>query len=760
MTAREAVGALAASSPDDAARLASLLERGADEGLVRELAESMASRDETLAIVGAEAAAAEDENASLSSRHAESQARVRELEARVTEVVTRGAFLSQHVRQLTENREYDDYRAYGQRSERVRPGEGDGPTAGDADAIATCEWFESQPEVAGAGTPAAKGRRRGKRGDGAGADGSAPEATGEEAFAEMDEDELDGLAGVREDIEAARARAGARHGGGGQQQRVGRRQTTVDERATRVEHAYVARMPDGSDLEFGSMGEARAALAAAGAERGLSLVSLDEREGYGARAVAVTVVHVVTAKYRARVVATGLAEAKAVVAGSLSSDAALRVDGLGGNGAGVRTDAVADAVTGEGAEGTANGGADGRGARRCDGSGGPGAHARGADAKRRRFDVFVSTVARRPFVGGSRLTPSLAALMVTLLVCAAVPVSRQLTSTALLAAARIPVSTAEHWMTLLYRGRLCLLMPYLREALVSQGYLHADETPVRVLRQASRKGYLWLYSTLAGCDTPVRYFDYAPGRGGKHALRVLEGFAGVLITDAYGGYNLLECVSHAFCLIHARRKFYEAWRCSTLTLQTTRARALLDAFADIFAVEATLRGMPPDERLAERRRLMLPLVRRIDRLCDEAAADPCVPRKGKLMGAVAYWRNNRGPLTAFLDDGEIPLHNMTAEGMARAASAWRRNSQFCGSALGGEARACMLTVTETARANGLDPYSYIEWALENMPDGTDGKDRSLMLSLLPWSERARAEVEPLAAPVADDHGLVGGGWAA
>ena len=103
---------------------------------------------------------------------------------------------------------------------------------------------------------------------------------------------------------------------------------------------------------------------------------------------------------------------------------------------------------------------------------------------------------------------------------------------------------------------------------------------------------------------------------------------------------------------------------------------------------------------------------------------------------------------------------MTAEGMARAASAWRRNSQFCGSALGGEARACMLTVTETARANGLDPYSYIEWALENMPDGTDGRDRSLMLSLLPWSERARAEVEPLAAPVADDHGLVGGGWAA
>jgi hypothetical protein len=98
---------------------------------------------------------------------------------------------------------------------------------------------------------------------------------------------------------------------------------------------------------------------------------------------------------------------------------------------------------------------------------------------------------------------------------------------------------------------------------------------------------------------------------------------------------------------------------------------------------------------------------------------------------------------------------MIAEQMARRVSIYRKNSMFCGSELGADARACLLTLVETARANGLDPYSYLEFVLERTRGDGFWGDAALMESLMPWSREAQAACARAAAVREPSHAPVG-----
>ncbi|SER06633.1 Transposase IS66 family protein [Thalassovita taeanensis] len=58
-------------------------------------------------------------------------------------------------------------------------------------------------------------------------------------------------------------------------------------------------------------------------------------------------------------------------------------------------------------------------------------------------------------------------------------------------------------------------------------------------------------------------FTYAPGRSGKYASEILQGFEGTLQVDGYAAYNrVLDLrdsapIQLAYCWAHARRKLYE-----------------------------------------------------------------------------------------------------------------------------------------------------------------------------------------------------------
>ena len=86
----------------------------------------------------------------------------------------------------------------------------------------------------------------------------------------------------------------------------------------------------------------------------------------------------------------------------------------------------------------------------------------------------------------------------------------------------------------------------MHEELLRSTKLFVDETTAPVLdpgRGRTKTGYFWV---LARDDRPWRgrappavVYSYAPGRGSEHAIALLQGYTGVLQTDAYAAYGKL-----------------------------------------------------------------------------------------------------------------------------------------------------------------------------------------------------------------------------
>jgi transposase len=117
----------------------------------------------------------------------------------------------------------------------------------------------------------------------------------------------------------------------------------------------------------------------------------------------------------------------------------------------------------------------------------------------------------------------------------------------------------------------CRLLSLLEEALqqyvLTDGKLHADDTPVPVLLPGNKKtktGRLWTYvrddRNAGSALAPAVWFAYSPDRKGIHPQTHLAGFSGVLQADAYAGFNELYREGHvqeAACWAHARCKIHD-----------------------------------------------------------------------------------------------------------------------------------------------------------------------------------------------------------
>ena len=114
----------------------------------------------------------------------------------------------------------------------------------------------------------------------------------------------------------------------------------------------------------------------------------------------------------------------------------------------------------------------------------------------------------------------------------------------------------------------------------------------------------------------------------------------------------------------------------------------------------------------------------------------------KLRDAVQYALNQEENLRKFLDDGNIPLDNGACERSVRPVAQFRRNSLFSFTASGAEVMVVIFTLIETAKANLADPYYYLKYLLEQMPQHLYDQGTEYMPDLMPWSQRYRCyEVE-------------------
>jgi transposase len=299
------------------------------------------------------------------------------------------------------------------------------------------------------------------------------------------------------------------------------------------------------------------------------------------------------------------------------------------------------------------------------------------------------------------------------------------------------------WLTALYELQL-------RE-IHSHPRIFCDETRMPVLekgRKTVRIHQFWAHAVddraWNGPAPPAVIYIFAKSRSGREIRSQLAGYSGVVQVDAYSAYTSLAKagrnagpITLAYCNAHARRKFTDVYKKAPSAL----GRDVIERFARIYAIEAEIRGTSAAERREVRQAKTAPMMNAL-KVVLENGLKP-ISAKSAMAGAIRYSLTHWAGLTAFLEDGRIEIDSNTVERTMRPIGLGRRNSLFAGSCGGAESWAILASLLQTARLNGLDPYTWLNDVLEKMVSG-EVKSHELD-QLLAWNWKARkGAVEALA----------------
>lgn len=277
------------------------------------------------------------------------------------------------------------------------------------------------------------------------------------------------------------------------------------------------------------------------------------------------------------------------------------------------------------------------------------------------------------------------------------------------------------------------------EHLKTSTKLFMDETTAPVLdpgRGRTKTGHLWALArddrSWGGADPPGVVFFYAPGRGGEHAEQVLTGFDGILQLDGYTGYNRLtrpprkggEPITVAHCWAHARRKLKEIFDRDGSEIAAEGLRRI----AEIYAVEADIRGCSAEQRLSARQARTAPLVVAFgDWLHNQRLR---VSAKSRLGEKLAYVHRYWDRLQTFLADGRVEIDSNPVENLVRPIALNRKNALFAGHDEGGRSWGRVASLIETSKINGVEPFAYLKATLEAI---AAGHPQRRIDELLPWN---------------------------
>ena len=293
-------------------------------------------------------------------------------------------------------------------------------------------------------------------------------------------------------------------------------------------------------------------------------------------------------------------------------------------------------------------------------------------------------------------------------------------------------NTMVRWVQALAE-RLSPLADALNRYILSAGKVHADDTTVPVQAPGAgktRTARLWVYvrdDRNAGSSMPPAvWFAYSPDRKGAHPQGHLAEYRGVLQADAYGGYDALYetgRVTEAACLAHARRKIHDehARRPTALTTEALRR------IAELYAIEADIRGSPAESRLAVRKEKSRPLMQSLYAWIQEQMKTLSV--HAEMAKAFGYMLKQWDALNVFCGDGWVEIDNNIAENALRCVALGRKNWLFAGSNKGGEAAAIIYSLLGTCKLNGVEPEGWLRDVLGKISDWPSNR----VHELLPWN---------------------------
>ena len=235
--------------------------------------------------------------------------------------------------------------------------------------------------------------------------------------------------------------------------------------------------------------------------------------------------------------------------------------------------------------------------------------------------------------------------------------------------------------------------------------------------------------------------SYRQTRNASHPREFLKGYNGICVTDGYQVYHTLEKeleeLTIAGCWVHCRRRFDEALKLIPKSYQKeSNAFLLMKQIQAIYREEGKLNDLSSEERLKQRQAVIKPLVDAFFAYLKTIT----VSKKDKFGDAVGYALNQEKYLRVFLTDGDVPIDNNASERAIRGFCIGKKNRQMIDTIHGAKSSAIIYSIVETAKANNLKPFDYVQYLLEEIPKHTDDRDCSFSEDLLPWSGKLPVDI--------------------
>ena len=277
---------------------------------------------------------------------------------------------------------------------------------------------------------------------------------------------------------------------------------------------------------------------------------------------------------------------------------------------------------------------------------------------------------------------------------------------------KIPYSTITDWVS-----ATCRLILPLYEALkgevLQSNYLHADETPIKVLdkdkKGATHRGYYWVYQDSI---KKIVFFDYQENRGREGPQGILENFCGYLQSDGYVVYDILNKqtgIELLHCMAHARRMFHDA-----LENDQQRASYALDQIQKLYAIERICKeeALNFDEIKEVRQQRSLPILMALGNWMKEQYIQ--TTPKSAIGKALAYSIERWQRLSLYTENGMLNIDNNPVENCIRPVALGRKNYLFAGSHEAAQRSAMLYSLLGTCKMHGVEPYAWLRNTLEKI----------------------------------------------
>ena len=275
--------------------------------------------------------------------------------------------------------------------------------------------------------------------------------------------------------------------------------------------------------------------------------------------------------------------------------------------------------------------------------------------------------------------------------------------------------------------------------------LHADETTIQCNkepgRKASTKSYMWVIVSGELEKTKGVIFHYSQSRSANVVKELMSRYKGILVTDGYNGYNILESeLTHAECWAHARRYFYDSMPLNENKKPITTSDGFkgVEYIDALFKIEKEIAKQSENEKLKIRKEKSAPIIEKFYEWVNLTMNKYIT--NNKLRDALVYAINQKENLCKFLEDGRIPLTNSKAERAIRPFAVHRKNWLFADTPEGAKANAIMYSIIESAKANNLNIYKYITYLLQVLPQLEGEQTEEQIEKYLPWSKELPEEI--------------------